>query len=407
MEIKLIVTISMLSVCLLGGSCTPARDFDSRLSSIVKPYRFSVAEWEFRAIPREATQWIFGKHEKTDDQVQVVTQYFSFVERVKTLKSEIKAINAGTKQGDSAPLEAELNELEGQKAALEDVVARIIRKQIKETLAEQGIFNPIEKYIRLKVSFPPLNFKLEKLPYLLVISPRDRIESMREVTLQRSISLKEMEEIEAKVDKLGVSSLVVELGGLSATYPTLVTNEAGLRFTVDTVTEEWLHHYLVFQPLGFLYLLDVTGVSRNYEIATMNETLASMGSKEIGSIVCQRYYSQYENGAQQAVKSEFDFNREMREIRRAVDTYLARGEIEQAEQFMEQKRQYLASKGYYIRKLNQAYFAFHGTYADRPTSISPIGVELKKLRSQSASLKDFLDTVAVMTSRQDLIGSVK
>ena len=230
---------------------------------------------------------------------------------------------------------------------------------------------------------------------------------MREVTLQRSISLKEMEEIEAEVDKLGVSSLVVELGGLGATYPTLVTNEASLRFTVNTVTEEWLHHYLVFKPLGFLYLLDLTGVSRNYEIAIINETLASMVSKEIGSIVCQRYYSQYENGNQQAVKSEFDFNREMREIRRAVDTYLARGEIEQAEQFMEQKRQYLVSKGYYIRKLNQAYFAFHGTYADSPTSISPIGVELKKLRSQSASLKDFLDTVAVMTSRQDLIGSVK
>jgi hypothetical protein len=57
---------------------------------------------------------------------------------------------------------------------------------------------------------------------------------------------------------------------------------------------------------------------------------------------------------------------------------------------MEQKRQYLDTRGYHIRKLNQAYFAFHGTYADRPTSISPIGRELKKLRNQSASLKDFL-----------------
>lgn len=74
---------------------------------------------------------------------------------------------------------------------------------------------------------------------------------------------------------------------------------------------------------------------------------------------------------------------------------------------MEQKRQYLASKGYYIRKLNQAYFAFHGAYADSPTSISPIGLELKELREQSSSLKEFLDKVAVMTSRQDLIESLK
>ncbi len=97
----------------------------------------------------------------------------------------------------------------------------------------------------------------------------------------------------------------------------------------------------------------------------------------------------------------------MREIRRAVDNYLARGEIEQAEEFMEQKRQFLAAKGYHIRKLNQAYFAFHGTYADSPTSISPIGVELKELRSQSTSLKDFLETVAAMISRQDLADRVK
>ncbi|MBA7695094.1 hypothetical protein ES703_103715 [subsurface metagenome] len=92
----------------------------------------------------------------------------------------------------------------------------------------------------------------------------------------------------------------------------------------------------------------------------------------------------------------------MREIRLAVDDYLARGEIETAEEFMEQKRQYLASKGYNIRKLNQAYFAWHGTYADEPSSVSPIGVELRQLRSQYGSVKEFLDTVAIMTSRQDL-----
>jgi len=134
-----------------------------------------------------------------------------------------------------------------------------------------------------------------------------------------------------------------------------------------------------------------------------------MVSKEIGAMVYEKYYSQYEGGDNQSqeAETEFDFNREMREIRRAVDTYLAQGEIEQAEEFMEEKRRFLASKGYYIRKLNQAYFAFHGTYADRPTSISPIGQELKQLRSQSASLKDFLDAVAGMASRQDLINSIE
>ena len=67
----------------------------------------------------------------------------------------------------------------------------------------------------------------------------------------------------------------------------------------------------------------------------------------------------------------------------------------------------LASKGYYIRKLNQAYFAFYGTYADSPAFLNPIGADLASLRSKSASLKDFLSTVDVMTSPQDLTASLK
>ncbi len=376
-------------------------NFDSSLRSIVKPYRFSIVKWESRTIPQEVKRWIFGRYEKVDDEVRTVAEYFSLVERIKSLKSGIEAVNVGRGQGDLASLETELNKAEEQKKALEGTVGRIVAGQIKEILAQQGIFNPI---VGSKVHFPPLNFKLERPPYLLVISPRGRIESMREITLQQNLGRQRIEDIEAEVDALGVSSLAVELGGFGGTYPTFVIDNASLRFTIDTAAEEWIHQYLTFKPLGFRYLLDLAGVSRNYEIATITETAASMVSKEIGSMVYEKYYPQHgsDDNQKRETKSGFDFNREMREIRKAVDIYLAQGEIEPAEEFMEQKRQYLASKGYYIRKLNQAYFAFYGTYADSPTSISPIGIELKELRSQSVSLKDFLDTVAAMTSREDL-----
>ena len=141
----------------------------------------------------------------------------------------------------------------------------------------------------------------------------------------------------------------------------------------------------------------------------MNETVVGIASKEIGAIIIENYYPRYgkDDSQPRGGESEFDFNREMREIRKTVDKYLARGEIKQAEEFMERKRQYLASMGHYIRRLNQAYFAFHGAYADSPTSISPIGLELKELRSQSASLKDFLNKVAAMTSRQNLRDNIK
>lgn len=351
--------------------------------------------------------YVFNKGERVEDKVGVVVEYFNLIEQIKSLEAEIAAVNAGYKAVDLASLESELDRLQQQKAALTDGVEKIIAEQIKEVLAEQGIYHPLDNYIKWKVGFPPLIFRLEPPPHLLVVSPRDRIESLKEIHLQQDLSVAAMESIEEQADKLGVSSLVVGLGGLG-TYPTFIIDTASLQFTIETATHEWLHNYLAFKPLGFLYLLDLTGISRNYEIATINETVVGIVSKEIGTIVYQKFYSDYENSPQAPVEEpEVDFNQEMREIRQIVDTYLAQGEISQAEEYMEQKRQYLASMGYYIRKLNQAYFAFHGTYADSPTSISPIGAELKQLREQSASLKYFLDTVAVMTSRQDLSMSIR
>jgi len=401
------VVFILLSLCLIIGGCAPTADFDRSLKTIVRPHQFSIAQWEFETITGELNSLIFGKGERVEDKAGAVVEYFNLVERIKGLEAEIAAVNAGYESSDLASLEAELDRLQQQKAALTDEVERIIAGQIKEVLAEQGIFHPLDNYIKLRVGFPPLIFKLEPPPHLLVVSPRDRIESMREIHLQQKLSIEAMESIEEQVDELGVSSLVTGIGGLG-TYPAFVIDDASLQFTVNAATEEWLHNYLTFKPLGFLYLLDLTGISRNYDIATMNETVVGIVSKEIGAIVCQTYYPGYaDNHQQPAEEPEFDFNREMREIRQTVDTYLAKGEISQAEEFMEEKRQYLVSMGYYIRKLNQAYFAFHGTYADSPTSISPIGAELKQLREQSTSLKAFLDTAAAMTSRQDLSLSIQ
>ncbi len=80
MKIKVIVTAILLA-CLLGGSCAPTRDFDKYLSSIVKPYRFSIAKWEFMTIPHELNQWIFDRQEEVDGEIGVVTEYFPLLSR--------------------------------------------------------------------------------------------------------------------------------------------------------------------------------------------------------------------------------------------------------------------------------------------------------------------------------------
>jgi hypothetical protein len=362
----MVLTIVPLSSCVIDGVFTCGSGFDSQLNSILRPYRFSIVKWEISAIPHELGQLFRVSGKDIDNAADTVVDYFT---------------NTG-----------ERGETVG------NMVEKILESQIKEILVQQDISG-----------FPPVNLKLGELPRLLVISPRDEIESMREIMLLPDISLEEIEDIEAKVDELGVSSLVVSLGGFGGTYPSYVTDSASLQATINTAVEEWVHQYLAFKPLGFRYLLDVLGIARDYEVATMNETVAGIVSKEIGAIIYEEYYRDKEDNAAEdnGDGSDFFFNQEMRGIQIAVDDFLARGEIEMAEQYMEEKRQYLAAQGYYIRKLNQAYFAWHGTYADEPTSVSPIGTELRELRSRSTSIKDFLDSVVNMTGRQDLEDAIE
>lgn len=401
--------LTILLMVSLIAACQQTADFDDRLNEIVAPYRFHILRWEWQHLLEWPTSAKGSPRSPSANQseVEIVQEYFRLNDEIRLVQWEINAIAAGNKQGDLAAKEEELERLQQRKEELKSAVQWILGRQVREAFVEQGIFNPLDRFVQVGVSFPPLNFRLARPPNLLVISPRERIESLREIMLVQELDLETIEDIEARVDALGVSSLVTELGGFGATYPAFVADDASLGWTIATVAEEWLHQYLVFTPLGFMYLLDSIRVAPNYEIATMNETVAGMVSDEIAEMVLDTYYRPRQAmptpPPETRPSTGFDFNREMRQIRLRVDELLAKGEVEQAEQFMEERRQYLASQGYYIRKLNQAYFAFHGTYADEPTSVSPIGTEMAALRKRSTSLSAFLNRVAAMTSRQDLI----
>ncbi len=96
------------------------------------------------------------------------------------------------------------------------------------------------------------------------------------------------------------------------------------------------------------------------------------------------------------------FNKEMRITRVTVDQMLKEGKIDQAEAYMEARRQVFWNNGYLIRRLNQAYFAFNGAYADSPgggaAGTDPVGPAVVELRSRSKSLVDFLQKISQMTT---------
>jgi hypothetical protein len=81
---------------------------------------------------------------------------------------------------------------------------------------------------------------------------------------------------------------------------------------------------------------------------------------------------------------------------------LADGKVTDAETLMSQKRAEFAERGYYIRKLNQAYFAFHGFYATGPGSIDPIGPKMQLLLDNEGSEGAFLKRARSITSVAEL-----
>ena len=96
----------------------------------------------------------------------------------------------------------------------------------------------------------------------------------------------------------------------------------------------------------------------------------------------------------------------MHETRLQVDQLLADGKIEEAEAYMERRRERLVEHGYIIRRLNQAYFAFHGAYADSPRGAAgadPVGEAVRELWARSESPAAFLRTMAWMNSFDDLL----
>jgi hypothetical protein len=97
---------------------------------------------------------------------------------------------------------------------------------------------------------------------------------------------------------------------------------------------------------------------------------------------------------------EFDYVKEMRATRVETDRLLAEGKIDEAEQYMEQRRHLFVDHGFTIRRINQAFFAFYGAYVDYPgeRGEDPVGPAVETLYSQCPSVGAFLRTVSQVGS---------
>jgi hypothetical protein len=394
--------ILLLVLCILPPSDQSPKP--TVWDEIAGPYVFSISEWEFGNFfdkwGYSLEQFFIPGKLSEQESVKRVEDYLLLAQSASSLQDTINRYKAegNSSEADIKSLEAQLAQLTRKRDSLQDQVEAIIEGQISAVLTDQGLASTIDFIGKVNILFPPVDFEFQEEPNVLIVSPRDQIELTRTILLSPDLSLEQMEDMENKVAAIDMSGLVERVGGV-ATYPSIIPKDDSLQYLLSTVAHEWLHHYFYFHPLGRNYWT-------NYDMTSINESAADLGGDELGMLVYQRFYVQLvSEAASSGVPSQpaFDFNKEMRQIRLTVDQMLAQGQVDQAEQYMEQMREYLAQNGYYIRKLNQAYFAFYGSYSDQPGSVSPIGGYLEELRQGSGSLGDFIKRVSGVSSYEELL----
>ena len=287
---------------------------------------------------------------------------------------------------------------------LENTVEAAIERRLADVIDAAGIdsFGPDLPVLGV---FPPVDFELAASPRVLVRSPRDDIRRLDTFLLRPDLPLGEALALEAAAEEHSpaVSALVVPSGGIAA-YPAVVSQQGSYRAVVATAAHEWIHHYLAFYPLGRAYASSAEG-------RTINETVADLVGDELAAEVLRRWGDPTTTEARatpEAMTAEastlappqFDAAPVLRELRLEVDALLAAGDVATAEQRMEAVRRDLAREGVEIRRINQAYFAWYGTYAAREDATDPLGEQLRALRAQSGSLDSFLVRVRSLTNRE-------
>jgi len=248
--------------------------------------------------------------------------------------------------------------------------------------------------------FPPVLTVVTPPPNVLVISPRADIRVVDSQVLQ-PMDVAAQERLEASADSTGISSLVAPIGGL-ATYPSMVLDDDSAQRVLASVAHEWMHQYLIFYPLG-------QGYWNSQETREINETTAEMVGQEVGTQIASAEGLGLPPPTNQPAtpapaRAAFDFTMFMRETRQQTEQLLAGGRVDDAEAYMRNRRDELQQHGYYIRKLNQAYFALYGSYGESfaASPANPIPGLLHKLRDQSSTLGEFAVKVRGITTVAEL-----
>ena len=369
---------------------------------IAQGHVFSIAEWEMTNFMSKwlhsLTYLIPGVKPTREERIAILDEYLQTARAANKEERRIKgaeqlrSFRTGGASAKAAPVSDEyLKELLARESSLRPEAEEAVEAEIAAVMDEIGLGS------RFGVVWPPIDIRLGDLPALLVISPRAEINMVGAVFLDPAIEPFDRDEIERRVfEEVDYAAYVDDIAGL-ATFPNMVSDRNTTRTVIRTAAHEWLHSYWFFHPFGRNYFAST-------EMTTLNETAATLAGNEVGDIVFERMGGDLSENARRyeaEAKANPDFAAFMRETRIEAERLLEAGEIEAAEDYMRRRQWDLRLRGYYIRKLNQSYFAFRGRYADSVASVSPVGDQMREARSYAGDVGEFIRVVSKVSTPEE------
>lgn len=407
--IGVLCTLMMVALLLQRGEPL-LRTMEVNVDRLVAGQTFNFVSWEIDAMMSKIAFRLLSPHRWMDDeaQAQFVLDYLADVREAQQLAYEIDRVYVDPEIDDpdraSSEQQAALDALRERMATSAPIAEAVLEDQVSEVLHREGGFGT------LGLILPWVRGTFTPLPHILIISRRDTIETAYQKQLVAGMTAAGQTHIEDAVMEVesDYSAYVTAIGGLAA-YPSMLLESSSLEWVTDVIAHEWVHHYLSFGPLGWNYM-------RSGETRTINETTASLLGDWAGHEIVLRYYAPYLDRekrlpsplqveeADDVTQPSFDYRAEMHRTRVTVDDLLAEGKIEEAERYMESRRRVFVEHGYRLRRLNQAYFAFHGAYASVPgaSGEDPIGPLVRRLWALSVTPADFADDLTPITSLAEL-----
>ena len=390
---------------LLMATLVVARTDGLRLTPvelIAYQHLFSLVEWEVGNFPKKwlhtLTNLFPGAKPSHEERVELIDEYLQTVRRANKEErriegaSELRSFRAGGSAAKSEPVSDELlRELLAEERRLQPGAEEAVEAEIA------GVMATLDLDSRFGIIWPPVDIKFGNLPALLVISPRNEIKMVGAVFLDPEIEPFERDDVERQVyDELDYVAYADDIAGL-ATFPNMVSDSHTTRTVIRTAVHEWMHSYWFFHPFGRNYFASI-------EMTTLNETAATLVGDEVGDMVFERLGGDLKVNARRyeaAHRIDPNFTKFMRETRIEAERLLAEDQVDEAEEYMRRRQWDLRLRGYYIRKLNQAYFAFRGRYADSPASISPVGDQIRELRTYMTDIGEFIQTISKVSTPEE------